>query len=121
MAPLLAKVVGFGAKEFGDFIAAERAKWRKLITDLKTVSATSLEPLFAGDTPAPTQVYASRALRITAAGPEPASQGQCPVQIELGAGTEPEKYSQPDPICSPTTRGAACHAKIGGWRGPPPK
>jgi hypothetical protein len=32
MAPLLAKVGGSGAKEFGEFIAAERAKW---ITDLK--------------------------------------------------------------------------------------
>jgi len=35
MTPLLAEVVGSGAKEFGGFIAAERANWGKLITDLK--------------------------------------------------------------------------------------
>jgi tripartite-type tricarboxylate transporter receptor subunit TctC len=35
MTPLLAEVVGSGAKEFGAFITAERTKWGKLITDLK--------------------------------------------------------------------------------------
>lgn len=31
---LLAEVVGSGAREFGEFLTAERAKWGKLITDL---------------------------------------------------------------------------------------
>ena len=35
MTPLLAEVVGSGAKEFGEFITAERTRWGKLIADLK--------------------------------------------------------------------------------------
>ena len=35
MTPLLAEVVGAGAKEFGEFITAEHVRWGKLITDLK--------------------------------------------------------------------------------------
>jgi tripartite-type tricarboxylate transporter receptor subunit TctC len=35
MSALLAEVVGSGSREFGEFLAAERAKWGKLITDLK--------------------------------------------------------------------------------------
>jgi hypothetical protein len=35
MTPLLAEVVGSGAKEFGEFITAERTRWGELITDLK--------------------------------------------------------------------------------------
>ena len=34
MTALLAEVAGSGSKEFGQFLAAERAKWGKLITDL---------------------------------------------------------------------------------------
>ena len=34
MSTLLAEVVGSGAREFGEFLVAERAKWGKLITDL---------------------------------------------------------------------------------------
>ncbi len=35
MSALLAEVVGSGSREFGEFLAAERAKWGKLITDLQ--------------------------------------------------------------------------------------
>ena len=35
MSSLAAEVVGSGSREFGSFIAAERTKWGKLITDLK--------------------------------------------------------------------------------------
>jgi tripartite-type tricarboxylate transporter receptor subunit TctC len=35
MTGMLAEVVGSGSKEFGDFLTAERAKWGRLITDLK--------------------------------------------------------------------------------------
>ena len=35
LAVLVAETVGSGAAEFAAFIAAERAKWGKLITDLK--------------------------------------------------------------------------------------
>jgi len=35
MTGLLAEVVGSGSRQFGEFLAAERAKWGKLITDLK--------------------------------------------------------------------------------------
>jgi hypothetical protein len=47
-----------------------------------------------------------------------ASQGQCPVQVELGAGNRPEKYSQPGPIGPPTLRGTACHAKMAAGTAP---
>jgi tripartite-type tricarboxylate transporter receptor subunit TctC len=71
MTPLLAEVVGSGAKEFGEFIAAERANGENCSPTSKSVSATSLKPLFAGDTPAPTQAYASQALRVTAVARSP--------------------------------------------------
>ena len=35
VAVLVAETIGSGAAEFASFIAAERAKWGKLITDLK--------------------------------------------------------------------------------------
>ena len=35
MSALLAEVVGSGSREFGEFLAAERAKWGKLITNLQ--------------------------------------------------------------------------------------
>lgn len=110
MTPLLAEVVGSGAKEFGEFIAAERANGENCSPTSKSVSATSLKPLFAGDTPAPHASIRKPSPSGHGDGPEPASQGQCPVQVELGAGNGTGKIfpTRPDRPANPARRGVPC-------------
>lgn len=112
MTPLLAEVVGSGAKEFGEFIAAERANGENVHRPQNPCRRLASSLCLRGIPLPPTQAYASQALRVTAMARSPPPKANAPFRLSSVRGTEPEKYSQPGPIGPPTLRGAACHAKM---------
>jgi Tripartite tricarboxylate transporter family receptor len=115
MTPLLAEVVGSGAKEFGEFIAAERANGENCSPTSNSVSTTSLKPLFAGGYPCP---HACIRKPSPAVARSPPPKANAPFRLSSVRGAEPKKYSQPGPIGPPTLRGAACHAKMAAGSAP---